>query len=147
VTTSSVRLGRVDGETLSYLEQLLVQNDLPARDVRANPECFYVAFVDGGRVGAGGIEVYGSEGLLRSVVVEASERGEGYGTAICDALERRAAQKGVERLYLLTTTATEFFANRGYEPVDRSSVPPAIGETTEFSELCPDSATCMRKPL
>lgn len=147
MTTSRVRLRRVDGPTLSYLERLLDRNDLPARDVRAKPECFHVAVVDGDRVGGGGVEVYGREGLLRSIVVEPSVRGEGVGTAICDALERRAAEKGVERLYLLTTTAADFFEDRGYDPVERSAVPRVIGETTEFAELCPDAAACLRKRL
>lgn len=143
----SVTLRRVDGRRLPYVADLLARNDLPSRDLPAKPECFHVARVDGERVGAGGVEVYGPDGLLRSVVVEASERGTGVGSAICDALEGRAAGRGVERLYLLTTTAADFFEARGYDPVDRETVPEAIGRTTEFADLCPDSAACLRKRL
>jgi amino-acid N-acetyltransferase len=142
-----VSLRRVDGSQLPYVADLLAENDLPARDLSSKPECFYVARVDGDRVGAGGVEVYGPDGLLRSVVVEADARGTGVGSAICDELERRAADRGVERLYLLTTTAAPFFEDRGYEAVDRSAVPPAIGRTTEFADLCPDSAACLEKQL
>jgi amino-acid N-acetyltransferase len=143
----SLTLRRVDGRRLPYVRALLSENDLPAGDVPAKPECFYVAQTDGERVGAGGIEVYGPDGLLRSIVVEADARGEGVGSAICDALEQRAAERGVERLYLLTTTARAFFEDRGYEAIDRETVPEAIGRTTEFADLCPDAAACLRKRL
>lgn len=70
-----------------------------------------------------------------------------YGTALCDRLEDRASADGVETLYLLTTTAAEFFADRGYVAVERSGAPDAIRGTTEFADLCPSSATCMAKSL
>ena len=58
-----------------------------------------------------------------------------------------AAEQGVETLYLLTTTAAQFFARRGYEAVPRSEAPAAIAATAQFSELCPASSTFMRKVL
>ena len=137
-----------DADALSYVEALLEREDLPARDVRSSPAAFYVAEdADGDRVGVGGVERYGTAGLLRSVVVAPSVRGDGYGTALCDALEARTREDGVETLYLLTTTAAGFFAGRGYAAVDRDDAPAAIRSTTEFEDLCPASATCMRKRL
>jgi microcystin degradation protein MlrC len=41
----------------------------------------------------------------------------------------------------------EFFAALGYERIDRSAVPPAVKESAEFSELCPDSAVVMHREL
>lgn len=134
-------------DQLGYVRELLADNDLPAEDVRSGPTTFYVATDDGTRVGCGGLEVYGSDGLLRSVVVAEPHRGSGYGVAITDALESRALDSGVDTLYLLTTTAEDFFAARGYEPMDRSAVPEAIGNTSEFAEYCPSSAACLHKRL
>lgn len=144
---ATLALRRADEPDLSYVETLLERNDLPAADVRSKPECFSVAYDGDARVGVGGLEVRGTVGLLRSVAVERSARGEGYGTAICEALERRARDDDVDALYLLTTTARDFFADRGYESVDRSAAPAQIRETTEFADLCPASAACMRKTL
>jgi len=98
-------------------------------------------------VGVGGLERDGSNALLRSVAVEPSVRGRGFGTALCDRLERKARSGDVETVYLLTTTATDFFASRGYVEVEREAAPAAIRETTEFTELCPSTATCMEKSL
>ncbi len=89
----------------------------------------------------------GSDALLRSVVVEPGSRGEGVGTAVCDALAERAASEGVERLYLLTTSAEGFFGDRGYEAVERDAVPRRVRETTQFDSLCPASATAMCRVL
>lgn len=142
-----VTLRPADGDGLGYVEALLERNGLPAEDVQSGPGCFYVGYRDGDPVGVGGIEAYGGDGLLRSVVVERPKRGAGVGTALCDALEARAADDGVETLYLLTTTAAGFFAGRGYVETDRGDVPDAVRSTAEFEELCPESATCLRKSL
>ncbi|GAB3665322.1 arsenic resistance N-acetyltransferase ArsN2 [Halopiger thermotolerans] len=132
---------------LAYVESLLEAADLPSGDVREKPRAFYVAVDGDERVGIGGLERYGSDGLLRSLVVESGARSNGYGSAICDALEERARADGVETLYLLTTTAAEFFEGRGYERIDRSDAPSAIRRTDEFADLCPSTATCLRRPL
>jgi amino-acid N-acetyltransferase len=140
----SITLRRATPPDVDRIVSLLDANDLPHSDVRANPECFFVARSGSEVVGVGGVEVYGPAGLLRSVAVAEPVRGQGYGTAVCDELERHALDDGVDVLYLLTTTASEFFRARGYEEVPRAEAPASIRETTEFADLCPASATCMR---
>lgn len=144
---AAITVEAANEEALAYVEGLLAKNDLPSADVRSTPDCFYVAYEGDERVGIGGIEAHGPVGLLRSVVVERSARGDGLGTALCGRLEVVAGENGVETLYLLTTTAREFFADRGYAEVDRDEAPAAIRGTTEFTDLCPATATCMRKRL
>ncbi|PCR88803.1 arsenic resistance N-acetyltransferase ArsN2 [Natrinema ejinorense] len=140
-------LRQADDSTLPYIETLLAKNDLPSQDVRSKPECFYVGYDGDDRIGIGGLEMDGTDALLRSVVVERSARENGLGTALCEALEDTAKADGVETLYLLTTTAAEFFGDRGYTEIDRTAVPPAIQRTTEFDDLCPSTATCLQKRL
>lgn len=132
---------------LDRVERLLAANDLPTADVTAEAPQFYLASHGGTLVGVGGLERYGADGLLRSVVVAEHHRGNGYGEAICDALAARARRAGVTTLYLVTTTAADYFRRRGYTAIDRSTVPEAIGATRQLAELCPDSATCMRAHL
>jgi amino-acid N-acetyltransferase len=81
------------------------------------------------------------------VAVEPSVRGRGFGTTLCDRLERNARSADVETLYLLTTTAADFFAELGYVESERENAPISIRDTTEFAELCPATATCMEKSL
>ncbi|QLG61667.1 arsenic resistance N-acetyltransferase ArsN2 [Halorarum salinum] len=147
MTDPSIVLREADADDLDRVEATLEANDLPHRDVRTSPGRFFLARSDGERVGVGGVEIRGSNGLLRSVVVEESSRGRGYGAALCEALEDYARGNGAETLYLLTTTAPGFFRGRGYVEVDREDVPSSVRATTEFADLCPASATCMGKRL
>jgi len=147
MSTDHLVLKPVTADTHKFLEACLDANDLPTADVASNPDWFYVGYVDGEPIGGGGVEPNGSVGLLRSVVVESSARGNGYGGALTDALEATARRDGVETLYLLTTTADQFFEARGYTETDRAKAPRSIQRTSEFERLCPESATCMKKSL
>jgi amino-acid N-acetyltransferase len=97
------------------------------------------------RIGVGGIEHHQEAGLVRSVAIEESARGNGYGMRVCNNLLARAQSAGISTVYLLTTTAGEFFAGLGFEEVARETVPPAIQNTSEFSDLCPAAAVCMKR--
>lgn len=97
--------------------------------------------------GAAGLEIYGSVGLLRSLVVDVLSRGRGCGSRLVDAVEQMAGEAGIRELWLLTIDADRFFASRGYRAVLRDTAPPAIRGTAEFSGLCPDSAVLMTKSL
>lgn len=147
MTASSLSIEPATGTALDDVERLLEAHDLPTADVRDPTPSFVVGRADGDVVAAGGLETYGDAGLLRSVVVADRHRGRGYGAAVCDALEARAREAGVRTLYLLTTTAADYFRARGYETVERDAVPPRVRETSQFTELCPASATCMRTDL
>lgn len=145
VCGETITLQQAADGTLSYVETLLAKNGLPSQDVRSNPDCFYVGYDGTEPIGIGGIEIYESYGLLRSIVIEQAARGNGWGTALCEALEADASANGVETLYLLTTTAADFFGNRGYVKTERPDAPVTIQQTNEFDNLCPTTATCMKK--
>jgi N-acetylglutamate synthase-like GNAT family acetyltransferase len=134
------------------IRSLLLGAGLPVADLNAAavgrflPET--VNDGDGERiVGAAGLEVYDSAGLLRSLVVDQSRRGKGCGSRLADAIEHMAGQAGVTELWLLTIDADGFFVSRGYRAVSRDVAPSAIRATAEFSSLCPDSAVLMPKAL
>ncbi|MDY6817825.1 MAG: arsenic resistance N-acetyltransferase ArsN2 [Halobacteriales archaeon] len=130
---------------IEYVEGLLAANDLPTADISELMDHLYVFETDGERIGVGGLEPYADVGLLRSVAIEDACRGQGYGSAVCRRLLAVARQAELSTVYLLTTTAEEFFARLGFEVVDRTAVPHAIRQTREFSDLCPTTAVCMRR--
>lgn len=127
-----------------WVERQLERAGLPTADLAASAVDLFVGETAGDRVGVGGLEVYGDVALLRSLVVDPAARGSGYGTELTEALLDYARGEGVERVYLLTETAADFFGRLGFEEVPREAAPPAIRETTEFTSLCPASATCLR---
>ncbi len=126
---------------------LLSENGLPSEDVREHIEHFVLAWDDGTLVGAVGMELLGSDGLFRSLCVRSNYRNRGIASELCSRIEVYALIAGVHRLYLLTTTAKDFFARRGYSVCSRESVPPTVQGTAEFRHLCPCTAVCMMRRL
>lgn len=126
---------------------LLSAAALPVADLESSQVDFLVADADGALVGAVGLETAGTDGLLRSLVVSPRARAMGTGSALVEAIERRASQLGLSRMVLLTQTATVFFTKRGYAPANRATMPDALQATAEFRSLCPSSATCLAKDL
>ena len=125
---------------------LLTQNNLPTKDLTAATE-LYALYTDNHLVGIAGLETFDQEGLLRSLCVDNHVRKTGAGQLLVSYVEGRAKEKGLKQLYLLTTTASNFFANRGYQTIDRNTVPASIQQTQQFSTICSKTATLMKKEL
>ncbi|WP_367576076.1 arsenic resistance N-acetyltransferase ArsN2 [Noviherbaspirillum album] len=127
---------------------LLEDAGLPYQDITAKHLGDFLIAVGGRSVlGIVGLERYGENALLRSLVVRPESRFTGLGKQLVDAIEEHARRAGVGTLFLLTTTAAEFFARRGYKVIERREAPSELQKTTEFSSLCPSQAVCMRRSL
>ena len=108
----------------------------------------YVLARDGNNVvGAMGIERYGDYGLLRSAVTVPAWRGRGVGQALTRERIDWARSQRLKALYLLTTTAADFFSRFGFQRVERPAVPEPIRRSREFAHACPESAVVMTLPL
>lgn len=147
VMTIGIDLRPAEPGDVPYIEDLLSTSGLPTADVADQLGVFSICERESGRIGVGGLERVGDVALLRSVAIDESRRGMGYGTRMCDRLLARARDAKVTAVYLLTTTAPGFFARLGFERTERGAVPGSIRGTREFSELCPDSAVCMKRSL
>jgi amino-acid N-acetyltransferase len=139
-----VRLRPAD---LAQLESLLGAYHLPYEDCAEQVQIFCGIFDDSELIAAGGLEPAGEYALLRSIVVQERFRSKGLAQSIGEQLIRQAEADGRVAIYLLTETAEDYFAKRGFEQVARDAVPAAITRTRQFSSLCPDSASCMRMTL
>lgn len=129
------------------VEALLRSADLPSEDVAPHLGAFLVAERNGALVACAGLELLGSEALVRSVAIAEPLRGAGLGAALCDTLLGDARRRGVRDAYLLTTTAPRFFARLGFAPIARDTVPASVRATREFADLCPASAIVMHRSL
>jgi amino-acid N-acetyltransferase len=127
----------------STLRALLESAKLPFDDVALDRQDFIVAASEGQVVGCVALETFGRAALLRSLAVIEQVRGAGLGRVLYDRIVARAKEKGLKRLFLLTTTAAPFFARRGFESVDRSEAPENMTKSAQFASLCPSTATCM----
>jgi amino-acid N-acetyltransferase len=130
------------------IKGLLVLCELPHEDI--TPEHlrhFFILREKGEVIGVVGVEVLGRFGLLRSLAVDPRCCRRGLGFHLTEKAEEYAASLKIEAMYLLTMTAEGFFAKRGYQRVERTSVPAPIQGTAEFKSLCPVTAVCMVKYL
>lgn len=132
---------------LAAVEQLLGANDLPLDGVRDHFTSFVVAEEGGTIAGAAGLEKYGNCGLLRSAVVAPGYRSGGVGRRLVEELLERAEEAGVDEVYLLTTTAEEYFPRFGFTRTTRTAVPEAVKASAEFRGACPDTAIVMTRRI
>ncbi|MEW6324441.1 MAG: arsenic resistance N-acetyltransferase ArsN2 [Nitrospirota bacterium] len=136
-----------DSTDVESITQLLIEAGLPARGVSDYFNHFLVAKSGKTLVGVVGLEPYGAFGLLRSLAVAPAHRGQGLGRRLYERMLAYAHLRGIEALYLLTTTVEGFFSTLGFEIVDRHRLPTPIRATEEFQGLCPSSAVCMMKRI
>lgn len=129
---------------LPLIEQLLNDSGLPVAGVADHLGGFVVAEHDAAIVASAGIEWYGEGALLRSVAVRPEFQGRGLARDLVDGLLARARSGGVHRVFLLTSTAAEYFRRVGFKPIPDDEVDPGVRASQEFGDCCCTGAQAMR---
>lgn len=147
--TPDVNIETASSRDYDEVIALLDAASLPTEDLERSSMAHFLVARDGSGmvIGAIGVERYGNAALLRSLVVAPGHRNLELGTQLVAELEARCRSLAVTDLFLLTTTAGDFFVNRCYRTIGRDAVPAALRDAAEFNRLCPDSAACMTKSL
>jgi len=126
---------------------LLDRHHLPPDGLRDHLATTIVAR-DGDRiVGSAALELYPDGALLRSVAVAAERQGQGLGRELALSAIRLAQDSRLPAIYLLTTTAEDYFPKLGFARITRGDVPATVQQSIEFTSACPSSAIVMRKQL
>jgi N-acetylglutamate synthase-like GNAT family acetyltransferase len=148
-TSDNVAMKDLGFLELGELVALLRDEGLPCENLGTDRQCRFFSFrsADGAAIGFSGLELFGTDALLRSVVVVKTFRGRGCGRIIITKTLKRARELGVRHVYLLTTTAMTFFRQLGFSNVKREDAPETIAKSEEFSVLCPTSAMLMKSTL
>jgi amino-acid N-acetyltransferase len=142
-----ISLGPAAKADASAILSLLERADLPTAGLVEHLDETLVARKGDEIVGVAALELYEGGALLRSVVVDAQERGSRLGHRLTESAIGRAARLQMPAVYLLTTTAPQFFPRFGFEVITRSEVPESLQQSVEFTTACPASAVVMRKRL
>jgi amino-acid N-acetyltransferase len=149
----AIRVRAAAADDQDRIERLLVESHLPTDGIEAilaaRPADFVVAELerDAELVGVAGLEICDDSALLRSVAVRADVQRHHLGRQLVARAIERAEESGVHSLYLLTTTAAEYFPRFGFRVISRADVPRTIAETIEFTSACPASAIAMSRAL
>jgi amino-acid N-acetyltransferase len=147
IATTALRVGPLAPADLRRLADWLEGEGLPSGDL-GEPGVRLFAFRDGDTaIGYAGLEVYGADALLRSVVVDPARRRSGAGRAVVEVTLAEARRLGATRVFLLTNTAKAYFERLGFASIDRASAPETILSTRQAAGLCPSSAPLMVKAL
>jgi BolA family transcriptional regulator, general stress-responsive regulator len=130
------------------LVSLLRHNSLPVDDLGGEAKTFFgLVTATGEVVAVAGIELCGSDAMMRSVAVADAYRSKGLGRAIVRNLLADLRRKGVNAVYILTQSAEKFFAELGFSKVERGMVPKAVTETSQFTGTRCSSASAMMLKL
>lgn len=136
---------------MDVVKALLRQANLPEAGVDELGARLWVARDGGAPVGAlvgcVGLELYGQDALLRSLCVDGARRGGGVGDRLVREALRQAAARRVRGVFLLTTTAAEYFTRHGFRRIGRDALPAAVRTSAEFTSLCPASAVAMGREV
>jgi amino-acid N-acetyltransferase len=126
---------------------LLAQHRLPTEGLREHLATTLVARQDGRIVGSAALELYPDGALLRSVAVAPALQRHRLGHELTEAAIRLAQERRAQAIYLLTTTAEQYFPKFGFEAITRADVPATVQTSVEFTSACPSMAVVMRRLL
>jgi amino-acid N-acetyltransferase len=135
---NEVVIRKADRRDLPAVESLLTRSDLPT--VGLHDTRLFVLESQGSVRGVVGYEVHGPYALLRSLAVDPSSRGRGYGRDLLRCALGEIAAEGVRAAYALTTTIPEMLARRGFREVRRDEVPEQLNASAELRGACCASA-------
>src|SRR5688572_6871960 len=115
----------IPGDRLAVVA-LLNSRKLPTADIPAELPHFLVAERENEIVGCVGLEIYGSDALIRSLVVDHRVQNQGVGNALLTRVMAVGTNQGVHTLHLLTTTARAYFLTKGFHDESRDKSPEQI---------------------
>jgi len=134
---------QLEYKSIDAIKTLLQENDLPVSDLNSKIT-FFVEKLNEKIIAAGGIEDVGNDAIIRSIVVADEHKGSGFGKAITMQLLNHAKEKGKKDIYLLTTTAEKYFPKYGFKEIDRHAVPDNVKNSSQYKDVCPDTAVVMK---
>lgn len=122
---------------------LLASNALPTSDIYEKNITLFVGVQKDEIIATIGIEIYENVALLRSLCVKEGYKNLKVGEKMLSYLITLCKHENIEALYLLTTTAEDYFTRHGFRKIGRENTPQSIQKTREFKDICPSSAVIM----
>ncbi len=127
-TYEGLRQAGIDdvGGILDLIEPLEAEGVLVRRSrelLEMEIDRFLVVERDGMIIACAALYPFGKVGELACLAVHPDYRGEGRGDQLLEAVERRARQQGIRRLFVLTTRTSHWFQERGFRKGEVRDLP------------------------
>lgn len=133
---------------LTTIHSILKSQNLSTESLGTGKTEFFLALQDNTTVGVAGFEYYREDVLLRSVAVPSDLQKKGIGSQLVDWMITLAKQKEKNRIVLLTESAENFFARKGFVTIARSSINnDSMNQSSQFAGGCCSKAACMMLEL
>jgi amino-acid N-acetyltransferase len=129
------------------IRRLLLECELPTLYIHRHLKSFMVAKRAKKIVGVIGVEVYGREGLLRSLCVDKAYRGQGIAKMLYAKIVAYARTRKIDRLYLFTMYAEKFASKLGFRKIEKKRIPKSIRSTWQFRGSRRYPVVCMMKRI
>ena len=108
----------------------------------------YVVRGDDGKIIATiGFQIWGKQGLLRSLAVDEKERNRGLGSSLVMYVLELARNLELDEVFLLTEKVGEYYLRFGFEYYNRKQVFGEVLKSAEFRGACLESAPVMKYTL
>lgn len=139
----TIRRARPDefDEVLSLMDNLGLERD----DLTPGTPGIFVAQLGPEIVGCAVLESDGTNGLIRGVGVANDRQRHGIGRRLMEFVLEHARELRLSTLYLLTTTAEDYFLRLGYERVDAGDPPDVVTRSPQYSICTAARAVLMKK--
>lgn len=141
---SGVRIDLAATRDIEVIRRILADANLPEAGLLDQfPAAYVVARRGSEIVGVAGLETYGRAGLLRSLAVSPGLRARGLGRSLVANRILAARTNALDVVYVLTTTAEDYFRAVGFALASRDEAPATLAASAEFADACPASAACL----
>ena len=135
-------------EDMGAIRVLLAVCLLPSQDLNDDRCTFFVAESERGIIGVCGAERCDSDiSLLRSLGVMPGYRKQQIGRRLVQRVIGHAESQKVDRLYLLTETANNYFQTLGFVAIDRKKAPAELKSSPFLTQHLPSGAILMTRAL
>lgn len=147
MSISSISLRPATPSDWPAIAALLEANKLPLDGAQDHLATYLLATQGKEIIGTAGAEVYGDLALLRSVAIAPGLQRQGIGKLLVSRLLQEARRRQIAKMYLLSVTAPEYFAQFGFKRGPRENAPAALHASAEFQGACPACAALMSLTL
>lgn len=135
-------------EDLGAIKVLLAVCLLPSHDESDGRSTFFVAESERGIIGVCGFErCDGSVALLCSLGVMPGYRKQRIGRRLIHRAMSHAQDQGIDRLFVLTESATDYFQNSGFTALEKKSAPSELKSSPLLAGRAPSSALLLVRAL
>lgn len=145
--TQSITIRPASAQEWPQVVRLLEANGLASDDLKQPHDHFLLAWAEGEAIGVAGVEPCADAALIRAVSVEKSRQGTGVGRQLLERLIADLRQEGLSRVFALTVTSPEYFAQFKFKRIPHEQAPAALRALAEFERACSACTALMSLPL